>query len=110
MWRFVYMVHIGQKIKEVFESKGMTVVEFAKRINTSRENVYGIYKRKTLDVELLFKISEVLEYNFFQYYINPVFSPYPKIDELKSKLESAEKEIEYQKQIIKLLSDQNKGS
>lgn len=105
MCRFAYMVHIGQKVKEIFESKGISVVEFAKRINTSRENIYGIFKRKTIDVELLFKISEVLEHNFFEYYLSPNFSPYPQIEDLREKLQVAEQEIEYLKQINKLLKD-----
>ena len=103
------MIHIGQKIREIFETKGISVVEFAKRINTSRENVYGIFKRKTIDVELLFHISEVLEYNFFQDCLNPSFSLYPQIDNLERKLEMAEKEIAYLKQINRLLMEKQKG-
>lgn len=60
------MVHIGGKIKQLVKERGLTVSEFARRINTSRENVYGIYKRKTLDTGLLLKINQVLQYDFFQ--------------------------------------------
>jgi transcriptional regulator with XRE-family HTH domain len=62
------VIHIGNKIKQVFTKKGMTVSEFGRRINKSRENVYSIFKRKTIDTGLLQKISDVLEYDFFQYY------------------------------------------
>ena len=61
-------INIGSKIKQVFDKKGMTVSEFGRRINKSRENVYSIFKRKTIDTGLLQKISEVLEFDFFQYY------------------------------------------
>ena len=61
-------IHIGNKIKQVFDKKGMTVSEFGRRINKSRENVYSIFKRKTIDTGLLQKISDVLEHDFFQYY------------------------------------------
>lgn len=59
---------IGNKIKEVTESKGMTVSEFARRINTSRENAYGIFKRESIDTKLLTRICEVLDHDFFQYF------------------------------------------
>jgi len=58
--------HIGQQIKIVIEQKGITITEFAKRINKSRENVYSIFTRKTIDTGLLTKISEVLEYDFYK--------------------------------------------
>lgn len=62
------IVNIGSKIKVVFDKKGMTVSEFARRINKSRENVYSIFKRKSIDTALLTKVGDVLEHDFFQYY------------------------------------------
>lgn len=41
----------------------MTVTEFARRINKSRENVYNIFTRKSLDIDLLNTISQVLEHD-----------------------------------------------
>ena len=61
-------IHIGQKIKEVFETKGFSVTEFARRINKSRENMYSIFSRKTIDTGLLLTISRVLEFDFFKIY------------------------------------------
>lgn len=58
-------LHIGQQIKKVIELRGFTVTEFAKRINKSRENIYSIYTRKTIDTGLLEIISDVLAYDFF---------------------------------------------
>lgn len=64
---------IGNKIKEIFLQKGMSKSEFSRKIKTSRENVYGIFKRKTIDTLLLMKISRALNHNFFMYY-NTLFS------------------------------------
>jgi hypothetical protein len=61
-------VHIGNKIKASVNEKGMTVSEFGRRINKSRENVYSIFKRKSIDTALLVTISKVLDHDFFQYY------------------------------------------
>jgi transcriptional regulator with XRE-family HTH domain len=58
--------HIGEQIKEVLEKKGLSVTEFSKRINKSRENCYSIFGRKTIDTGLLQQISAVLEYDFFE--------------------------------------------
>ena len=62
----VFNLHIGQLIKTVFERSGMTVSDFARQLNCERTNVYTIFKRRTIDVELLVNISKVLEYNFFE--------------------------------------------
>lgn len=59
-------IHIGQQVKLVLEKRGITITEFAKRINKSRENVYSIFTRKTIDTGLLTVISEVLDYDFFK--------------------------------------------
>ena len=61
-------IHIGNKIKSIVDKKGMSVSEFGRRINKSRENVYSIYIRRTIDTGLLSTISKVLEHDFFQYY------------------------------------------
>lgn len=92
------MIHIGEKIKEVFEATGLSVTEFARRIDTSRENVYGIFTRKSIDTDLLLKITQVLDHNFFSYYINP-----KEVEELKKQLELAQQEIAYLKKINSLL-------
>lgn len=62
-------IHIGEIIKVKFEASGLSVSEFAKRINCERTNVYNIFTRPNIDVELLISISEVLEYNFFNEYL-----------------------------------------
>ena len=59
-------LHIGQLIKTVFERSGMTVSDFARLLNCERTNIYTIFKRRTIDVELLINISKILNYNFFE--------------------------------------------
>lgn len=62
----VLNLHIGRLVKTVFERSGMTVSDFARQLNCERTNVYTIFKRRTIDVELLVNISKILEYNFFE--------------------------------------------
>lgn len=58
-------LHIGKRVKEVVRLRKLTVAEFARRIHTSRENVYGIFERASMDSSLLLKISLELNHNFF---------------------------------------------
>lgn len=60
--------NIGAEIKKVVDQRGMIAAEFARRINTSSQNANDIFTRKSIDTELLAKISTVLEYDFFELY------------------------------------------
>ncbi len=61
-------LHIGECIKERAKELRIGATEFGKLINTSKQNIYGIYKRRTIDTGLLKKISEALDYDFFKLY------------------------------------------
>lgn len=62
------MLHIGKKIKEVLHERDMQVITFAKKINRSRNVVYDIFERQSLDTDLLKQIGDVLAYDFFKHY------------------------------------------
>ena len=57
-------IHAGETVKTYFEETGMTVSEFARRLNCHRQNVYDIFKRQNIDLSLLQRISKVLEHDF----------------------------------------------
>ena len=59
-------LHIGHMVKSVFDKSGLSVAEFARRIHCERTNVYKIFNRRTIDVEMLVAISEALEHNFLE--------------------------------------------
>lgn len=59
-------IHIGKVILKKLEEKGMKKSEFARRINKSRQNVQDIFKRESLDTNLLADVSKVLSFDFFQ--------------------------------------------
>jgi transcriptional regulator with XRE-family HTH domain len=106
------MQSIGKIIEDKLREKGISVSEFARRINTNRNNAYDIFRRDSIDTQLLQKISTVLEYDFFHHFIpNPnivsePLMPYPKDD-----LESDQKVIELEKEILylkELINDKNR--
>lgn len=55
---------IGDLINEEVRRKGMPVTKFAKEINCQRNNVYDIFNRSNMDIDLLKRISKVLGANF----------------------------------------------
>ena len=107
------VIEIGPKIKEVFENRNMKLTEFADELGTVRQNVYRIFKKRHLDTGLLLKISQVLNHNFFQYYVaNPRDLEDEKIRFLRTEtadyqkqLELSRKEIDYLRKIIKLMEE-----
>lgn len=109
-------VDIGQKIKEVFDRQNMKLTDFADQLGTVRQNVYRIFKKRHLDTGLLLKVSQVLNHNFFQYYVEgsePLDSQ--QSEQLRQlaneasahqrQLELAKKEIDYLRKIIKLMEE-----
>ncbi|MCL2132569.1 MAG: helix-turn-helix domain-containing protein [Lentimicrobiaceae bacterium] len=55
---------IGKRIEEVFKQRNMSISEFAKCLDCKPQNLYNLFRRKTMDIALLCKISKVLEHNF----------------------------------------------
>ena len=56
---------IGQRIKSVLLSQGHTALWLAERLGCERTNVYDIFKRGDINVNLLIRISIALEHDFF---------------------------------------------
>jgi transcriptional regulator with XRE-family HTH domain len=61
-------IHIGKRIREELYRQRMAVNAFAKKINRSRNVVYNIFERESVDTELLNKIGKVLGCDFFSLY------------------------------------------
>jgi len=61
-------MHIGEKIKNRAKDLRLGPTELAKIINTSKQNIYGIYKRNSVDSDLLFDLSKALDTDFFSIY------------------------------------------
>jgi transcriptional regulator with XRE-family HTH domain len=110
------IMEIGHKIKEVFDEQNMKLTDFADELGTVRQNVYRIFKKRHLDTGLLLKISQVLNHNFFQYYVpnSQQLDPQQLLEvkklamegaEFQRQLELAKKEIDYLRKIIKLMEE-----
>lgn len=89
-------IHIGKLVLDKLKERGISKSEFARRINKSRQNVQDIFKRQSLDTQLLSEIGEVLTFDFF----SALSKKPPKDDKLVADLK---KEIAYLKKINSLL-------
>ena len=59
-------MNIGKHIEEILRKQGRSVAWLASEIPCERTNVYNIFKRKSVDVRLLMRISVILDYDFFK--------------------------------------------
>ena len=57
---------IGEKIKEQLFLQGYSAMWLAEQLHCERTNVYDIFKREDIGVELLRRISVSLSYDFFR--------------------------------------------
>lgn len=62
-------VHIGNKIKAVLKQRGHTTVWLARQIPCTPNHLYKVYARSSINTDLLQRISSILDYNFFEEYI-----------------------------------------
>ena len=65
-------IHIGKQIKAELERQGRKTQWFANQLCFERTNVYNIFRRQSLDTDLLLRISQILQYDFFALYSQQV--------------------------------------
>jgi transcriptional regulator with XRE-family HTH domain len=118
----VMAIHIGKKVKEELYAQGISVTVFAKKISRSRNVVYDIFERESIDTNLLNKIAKILNVDFFSLYsaqkeftldtIKHYNSGEPpaaygkhaeEMAQLQQQNEALQKEVVYLKKIITLL-------
>lgn len=63
-------VHIGSCIKKKLKEKNIGVSTLAEQIFLDKTNVYRLFAKKHINTEVLCRISDVLDYNFFQEYLH----------------------------------------
>ncbi len=59
-------IHIGSLIEEELRRDGHSVVWFARQLCCNRQNIYKIFRRESLDTNLLSRISRILKHDFFK--------------------------------------------
>lgn len=64
----MYSIHMGNLIKAELAKQERTISWFARKLYCDRSNIYDIFRRKSIDTELLLRISIILNHDFFQDY------------------------------------------
>lgn len=94
---------IGEIIKNKVDESGMNYAEFARKLNCSRTTVYNIFKKKSLDIDMLMTISKILDYDFlaevYGLYHNPTNNDV-LIDKLTEKIRDLLKKTYMRKEIV----------
>ena len=61
-------IHIGHLIQAQLKADKRSVGWLAKQIPCTRNHVYKIFNRPSLDADLILRISVAMNFNFFRYY------------------------------------------
>ena len=115
------IIHIGEKVNKRAKELRIGPTELAKTINTSKQNIYSIFKRESIDTALLQKLSKALNYDFFVFFINknlppntkintksyPLLEDMPEYNILKTQLLDLKEKYRLLKKINSLLEERN---
>ena len=61
-------INIGQLIKEEIDRQGQNKSNLALESHIERRQIYRIFKRKSIDTDVLFNLSVQLKCDFFKLY------------------------------------------
>ena len=61
-------LHIGHLVQEQLRKDKRSVGWLSREIGCTRNHVYKIFNKASMDSDLLLRISRSMNFNFFQYY------------------------------------------
>lgn len=76
MWRKINphsmenVVFIGKEIRRELKRQGRSGVWLARQLPCSNNHVYKLFSKKTMDADLLWRISDIMDINFFRLYMD----------------------------------------
>ncbi|MBQ9077540.1 MAG: XRE family transcriptional regulator [Muribaculaceae bacterium] len=59
------MKPIGSLIKEELQRQERSVSWFARKLSCDRSNIYRLFQKRSIDTDLLIRISSILDRDFF---------------------------------------------
>ena len=63
-------MHIGEKVKARSEELNIKASKLGDMIGYTKQNVYSIFERSSIDSELLKRLGKALDFNFFAWLAN----------------------------------------
>ncbi|MCL2290131.1 MAG: helix-turn-helix transcriptional regulator [Bacteroidetes bacterium] len=82
-YNFLKEIYIGQHIRELAKKNGWSQQDIAKQLHCAQNSVSDLYKRKSLKIKKLIRISDALQYHFIaELYLSQMMinSSFNKID------------------------------
>ena len=64
------VVFIGKEIHRELKRQGRSGVWLARQLPCSNNHVYKLFSKKTMDTDLLWRISDIMDVNFFRLYMD----------------------------------------
>lgn len=99
-------MHIGKMIQARVKELHVKPTELAKTLSTSKQNLYGIFKRKSIDTDLLVKISKALDFDFFSYYSGLSLTAHTRPERYQTRVETIlEEELERNRHELKQMQE-----
>lgn len=65
-------IFIGDEIKKKVKERKMTVARLSRELGCHRTNIYRIFDSASVDSDVLFRLSIILKFNFFDLYSNQI--------------------------------------
>ena len=65
-------IHIGRMIQAELKAQGRSVTWFSGAIHRERSDVYKMFKRPSIDTDMLVRISKLLRHDFFRNFSNGI--------------------------------------
>ena len=96
------MPHLGNLLAQVMKQRMITVTELARKMNLATSGINQYTKQPTLHAALLWKLGEVLNYNFFAVLARefPLDNVSDRELELQQQLTDVKKENELYQKIL----------
>lgn len=66
---------LGERVKELLFQQGRSAMWLAEQLHCERTNVYDIFRRDDMGIELLRRISLALSHDFFKELSEETFPP-----------------------------------
>lgn len=60
------MINIGQRIKQEVDRQARGISWLSQNLGYSRQSIYRMFERNSVDTHLLYRISRLLHHNFFR--------------------------------------------
>jgi len=62
-------IYIGELIKQKCKEQGISKTQLAEKIRHSRSGVYKMFDKKSIDIDVLIRLSELLNHPFLEEYM-----------------------------------------